>query len=137
MEVSSCGKQEGVILRYILAMGTTIDYFFFSKSTRLPHQFITFADSSLVSLIFLYGSVDCKTVSVFSKSFYCSITRALEYAKTRTVLQSNGAELGAENREIQLIICYTRTAIQQEGQDEKVRFLTAHSSLNTNQRALG
>ena len=101
-----------------------IFFSFFSKSTRLPHQFIAFADSSLVSFIFLYGSVDCKTISFFSKSFYRNITRALEYAKIRTVLQSNGAEIGGENSEIQLIIYYTRTAIQHEGQDEKVCQLT-------------
>ena len=68
MEVSSCGKQEGVNPRYILAMGTTIDYFFFKVNTvtlsvRNVRRFVPSVSH------FLYGSVDCKTVSFSQNRF--------------------------------------------------------------------
>ena len=71
MEVSSCGKQEGVIPRYILAMGTTIDYLFFfffkvNTVTLSVHNVCRFVPS--VSH-FLDGSVDCKTVSFSQNRF--------------------------------------------------------------------
>ena len=151
MKVSSCGKQEGVIPRYILIIFFSFFFFFFKINTVAPsvHNVCRFVSS--VSHFFI------QLGRLQNSQFFLKIVlvqhnaRKLEYAKIRTVCSLiNGAEIRGENREIQLIIYYTRTAIQHEGQDEKVCqltfvcanlhahvFLTAHSSLNTNQRALG